>query len=267
MFRTAASEPGPGPQHCPGDGFSLTSKKRQRKETGSMSLFNTVRNTIVPVHKEGYPFVAAFFVASLILGWIFKPLFWIGMIFTLWCAYFFRDPERVTPQDDDLVISPADGKVSAIQMVTPPAELNLGSEPMLRISVFMNVFNCHVNRAPMRGRIVSINYRSGSFVNAELDKASEDNERNGLVIETRHGQIGVVQIAGLVARRILCWANPNEPVDAGERFGLIRFGSRLDVFLPAGAAPRVSLGQVAIAGETVIAEFASAKGPVISRRS
>ncbi|MBX4971556.1 phosphatidylserine decarboxylase [Rhizobium binae] len=232
-----------------------------------MSLFNTVRNTIVPVHKEGYPFVAAFFVASLILGWIFKPLFWIGMIFTLWCAYFFRDPERVTPQDDDLVISPADGKVSAIQMVTPPAELDLGSEPMLRISVFMNVFNCHVNRAPMRGRIVSINYRSGSFVNAELDKASDDNERNGIVIETRHGQIGVVQIAGLVARRILCWANINEPLDAGERFGLIRFGSRLDVFLPAGAAPRVSLGQTAIAGETVIAEFASAKGPVISRRS
>ncbi|MEI1250596.1 phosphatidylserine decarboxylase [Rhizobium aouanii] len=267
LFRTAAWEPGPRPQHCPRDGFSLTSKNENARRPAAMSLFNTVRNTIVPVHKEGYPFVAAFFVVSLVLGWIFKPLFWIGMIFTLWCAYFFRDPERVTPQDDDLVISPADGKVSAIQMVTPPAELNLGSEPMLRISVFMNVFNCHVNRAPMRGRIVSINYRSGSFVNAELDKASEDNERNGLVIETGHGQIGVVQIAGLVARRILCWANPNEPVDAGERFGLIRFGSRLDVFLPAGAAPRVSLGQTAVAGETVIAEFASAKGPVISRRS
>nr|WP_276314710.1 phosphatidylserine decarboxylase [Rhizobium changzhiense] len=267
MFRTPGREPGPRPQHCPRDGFSLTSKNENARRPAAMSLFNTVRNTIVPVHKEGYPFVAAFFVASLVLGWIFKPLFWIGMIFTLWCAYFFRDPERVTPQDDDLVISPADGKVSAIQMVTPPAELNLGSEPMLRISVFMNVFNCHVNRAPMRGRIVSINYRSGSFVNAELDKASEDNERNGLVIETGHGQIGVVQIAGLVARRILCWANPNEPVDAGERFGLIRFGSRLDVFLPAGAAPRVALGQTAVAGETVIAEFASAKGPVISRRS
>ncbi|WP_315856756.1 phosphatidylserine decarboxylase [Rhizobium leguminosarum] len=267
LFRTSAREPGPRPQHCPRDGFSLTSKNENARRPAAMSLFNTVRNTIVPVHKEGYPFVAAFFVASLVLGWIFKPLFWIGMIFTLWCAYFFRDPERVTPQDDDLVISPADGKVSAIQMVTPPAELNLGSEPMLRISVFMNVFNCHVNRAPMRGRIVSINYRSGSFVNAEFDKASEDNERNGLVIETGHGQIGVVQIAGLVARRILCWANPNEPVDAGERFGLIRFGSRLDVFLPAGAAPRVSLGQTAVAGETVIAEFASAKGPVISRRS
>lgn len=233
-----------------------------------MSLFNTVRNTIVPVHKEGYPFVAAFFVASLVLGWIFKPLFWIGMIFTLWCAYFFRDPERVTPQDDDLVISPADGKVSAIQMVTPPAELNLGSEPMLRISVFMNVFNCHVNRAPMRGRIVSINYRSGSFVNAELDKASEDNERNGLVIETRHGQIGVVQISQTSWRGASsAGRTPTSRWMPHERFGLIRFGSRLDVFLPAGAAPRVSLGQTAVAGETVIAEFASAKAPVISRRS
>jgi phosphatidylserine decarboxylase len=232
-----------------------------------MSLLNTVRNTIVPVHKEGYVFVAAFFVASLILGWIYEPFFWIGLVLTIWCAYFFRDPERMTPQDDDLVISPADGKVSSVQMVTPPAELNLGREPMLRISVFMNVFNCHVNRAPMRGRVVSINYRSGSFVNAELDKASEDNERNGLVIETHHGQIGVVQIAGLVARRILCWANTSEPLDAGERFGLIRFGSRVDVFLPVGAVARVAVGQTAIAGETVLAEFDYPKGPVISRRS
>jgi phosphatidylserine decarboxylase len=232
-----------------------------------MSLLNTVRNTIVPVHKEGYVFVAAFFVASLILGWIYEPLFWIGLVLTVWCAYFFRDPERMTPQDDDLVISPADGKVSSVQMVTPPAELNLGREPMLRISVFMNVFNCHVNRAPMRGRVVSINYRSGSFVNAELDKASEDNERNGIVIETSHGQIGVVQIAGLVARRILWWANTNEPLDAGERFGLIRFGSRVDVFLPADAVARVAVGQTAIAGETVLAEFDYPKGPVISRRS
>jgi phosphatidylserine decarboxylase len=220
-----------------------------------MSLFNTVRNTIVPVHKEGYPFVAAFFVASLVLGWIFKPLFWIGMIFTLWCAYFFRDPERVTPQDDDLVISPADGKVSAIQMVTPPAELDLGSEPMLRISVFMNVFNCHVNRAPMRGRIVSINYRSGSFVNAELDKASEDNERNALVIETGDTRIGVVQIAGLVARRILCWSRPGDTLAVGERFGLIRFGSRLDIYLPLSAQVLVGLGQTSIAGETVLADL------------
>ena len=232
-----------------------------------MSLFDTLRNVIVPVHKEGYPFVAAFFGASLVLGWLFEPLFWIGMVLTLWCAYFFRDPERVTPQDDDLVISPADGKVSSIRMEVPPEELYLGVEPMLRISIFMNVFDCHVNRSPMRGSVVNIAYREGSFLNAELDKASKDNERNGLVIETKQGRIGVVQIAGLVARRILCWANPSQPLDAGERFGLIRFGSRLDVYLPTGAEPRVSLGQRAIAGETVIAEFNSAKGPVISRRS
>jgi phosphatidylserine decarboxylase len=232
-----------------------------------MDLFETFRKTIVPVHKEGYPFVAAFFVASLVLGWIWDPLFWVGMVLTLWCAYFFRDPERVTPQDDDLVISPADGRVSSVQMSIPPEELNLGHEPMLRITVFMNVFNCHVNRAPVRGRVTTIAYKEGQFLNAELDKASLDNERNGLVIESRHGQIGVVQIAGLVARRIICWTNPNESLDAGERFGLIRFGSRLDVFLPAGFEPRVSLGQTAIAGETVIAEFGSTKGPTISRRS
>ncbi|RYC17810.1 phosphatidylserine decarboxylase [Ciceribacter ferrooxidans] len=232
-----------------------------------MNLLDTVRNTIVPIHKEGYPFVAAFFAGSLVLGWISEPLFWVGMVLTVWCAYFFRDPERVTPQDDDLVISPADGKVSSIQMVVPPEELQLGNEPMLRISVFMNVFNCHVNRAPVRGRVTNIAYREGSFLNAELDKASQENERNGLVIETVRGNIGVVQIAGLVARRIVCWTNPNETLNAGERFGLIRFGSRLDVFLPAGAEPRVALGQTAVAGETVIAEFGSAKGPVVSRRS
>ncbi|WP_455272140.1 phosphatidylserine decarboxylase [Rhizobium herbae] len=231
-----------------------------------MSLINTVRNTLVPVHKEGYPFIAGFFVVSLVLGFLWEPLMWIGFILTAWCAYFFRDPERMTPLDDDLVISPADGRVSSIAMMTPPEELGLGTVPMLRITVFMNVFNCHVNRAPVRGTIRRIAYRAGKFVNAELDKASHENERNGLVIETTHGEIGVVQIAGLVARRIVCWSAPNDTLQAGERFGLIRFGSRLDVFLPEGAEPRVSLGQTAIAGETVLAEFGSAKGPVISRR-
>ncbi|KQY19364.1 MULTISPECIES: phosphatidylserine decarboxylase [Rhizobium/Agrobacterium group] len=231
-----------------------------------MSLINTVRNTLVPVHKEGYPFIAGFFVVSLVLGFLWEPLMWIGFILTAWCAYFFRDPERMTPLDDDLVISPADGRVSSIAMMTPPEELGLGTVPMLRITVFMNVFNCHVNRAPVRGTIRRIAYRAGKFVNAELDKASHENERNGLVIETGHGEIGVVQIAGLVARRIICWSVPNDTLQAGERFGLIRFGSRLDVFLPEGAEPRVSLGQTAIAGETVLAEFGSAKGPVISRR-
>lgn len=232
-----------------------------------MTLFDTVRSVIVPVHKEGYPFVAAFFAASLVLGWIWDPLFWVGLVLTLWCAYFFRDPERVTPQDDELVISPADGRVSSVQHVVPPEELHLGSAPMLRISVFMNVFNCHVNRAPVRGRITNITYREGSFLNAELDKASQENERNGLVIETSNGEIGVVQIAGLVARRIVCWSKPNDFLDAGERFGLIRFGSRLDVYLPSAAAARVVVGQTAIAGETVLAEFGSHKGPVTSRRS
>jgi phosphatidylserine decarboxylase len=231
-----------------------------------MSLINTVRNTLVPVHKEGYPFIAGFFVVSLVLGFLWEPLMWIGFILTAWCAYFFRDPERMTPLDDDLVISPADGRVSSIAMMTPPEELGLGTVPMLRITVFMNVFNCHVNRAPVRGTIRRIAYRAGKFVNAELDKASHENERNGLVIETTHGEIGVVQIAGLVARRIVCWSAMNDTLQAGERFGLIRFGSRLDVFLPEGAEPRVSLGQTAIAGETVLAEFGSAKGPVISRR-
>ena len=224
-----------------------------------MSLMNSVRNVIVPVHKEGYPFVAGFFVASLVLGWIFKPLFWIGLILTLWCAYFFRDPERMTPQDDDLTISPADGKVSSVQMVTPPAELNLGSQPMLRISIFMNVFDCHVNRSPMRGRITNVAYRQGSFLNAELDKASEDNERNSLVISTTNGRIGVVQIAGLVARRIVSFVREGQSIGAGERFGLIRFGSRLDVYLPEGTKALVSEGQTAVAGETILADFGSSE--------
>ncbi|OLP55942.1 phosphatidylserine decarboxylase [Rhizobium rhizosphaerae] len=231
-----------------------------------MSLTTSIRNTLVPIHKAGYPFIAIFFVVSLLLGLFWKPLMWIGFVLTLWCIYFFRDPVRVTPLDDDLVISPADGRVSSIAEIVPPAELGLGAEPMLRISVFMNVFNCHVNRAPMAGRIARIAYRKGQFVNAELDKASHDNERNGLVIDTAHGEIGVVQIAGLVARRIICWSQTGERLQPGERFGLIRFGSRLDVFLPAGARARVSLGQTAIAGETVLAEFATDKGPVISRR-
>jgi phosphatidylserine decarboxylase len=234
---------------------------------GLINLFDTIRNTLVPIHKEGYVFVVIFFVVSLILGYFAEPLFWIGLVLTLWCAYFFRDPERVVPQDDDLVISPADGRVSHVALVVPPAELDLGIEPMLRISVFMNVFDCHINRAPVRGQVTRIEYREGQFVNAELDKASSDNERNGLVIDTPHGRVGVVQIAGLVARRIVCWVKPNEPVSAGERFGLIRFGSRLDVFVPAGGQARVVVGQRAVGGETVLAEFGSAKGPTIGRRA
>jgi len=220
-----------------------------------MSLADTIRNAFVPVHREGYPFVAGFGVVTLILALFSVHLFWIGLILTAWCAYFFRDPERVTPADDKLVISPADGVVSAVGLAVPPRELGLGSAEMTRISVFMNVFSCHVNRAPVRGRIQKIEHRAGKFLNAELDKASSENERNGLVIDSPNGTVAAVQIAGLVARRIVCWADPGSNIGVGERFGLIRFGSRVDVFLPRNAAPRVAVGQTAIAGETVIAEF------------
>lgn len=220
-----------------------------------MSLTDTIRNTFVPIHREGYPFIAGFFVVSLLLGWLWTPLFWVGLVLTVWCIYFYRDPERITPIDDNLVISSADGKVSSVGPCVPPVELDLGFEPMLRISVFMNVFSCHINRAPMRGNIRSIMHRPGKFLNAELDKASSENERNSLLIDGPKGQIAVVQIAGLVARRIVCWSKPGNEISAGERFGLIRFGSRVDIYLPEGAVARVAVGQTAVAGETVLAEF------------
>ncbi|MCO5071921.1 MAG: phosphatidylserine decarboxylase [Rhizobiaceae bacterium] len=219
-----------------------------------MSLVDTIKRTFVPIHREGYPFIAAFAVATLVLWLISAYLFFIGLVLTAWCTYFFRDPQRVTPLDDRLIISPADGVVSSVGPAVPPQELGLGGAEMMRVSVFMNVFSCHVNRAPVRGRITVIQHRAGKFLNAELDKASAENERNGLVIDSPNGKMAVVQIAGLVARRIICWANPDENIGAGERFGLIRFGSRVDVYLPANARPRVSLGQTAVAGETIIAD-------------
>lgn len=232
-----------------------------------MSIADTIRNTLVPVHRDGWPFVAAFAGATLLLGVLWGPLFWIGLALTAWCAYFFRDPERVTPVDDRLVISPADGRVSAVGPAIPPRELAMGQEEMTRVSVFMDVFSCHINRAPVRGRIARIEHRPGRFLNAELDKASAENERNGLVIDSPNGQVAVVQIAGLVARRILCWPDRGDALTMGERFGLIRFGSRVDVYLPAGAVPRVSVGQTAIAGETVIAEFGTSTPPPLVRVS
>lgn len=220
-----------------------------------MSLADTIRNTFVPIHREGWPFIAGFAVVTLVLALFSGFLFWIGLILTAWCTYFFRDPQRVTPLDDRMVISPADGVVSAVQSAVPPKELGLGSDEMTRISVFMNVFSCHVNRSPVRGKVKRIEYRPGKFLNAELDKASAENERNGLVIDSPNGTVGVVQIAGLVARRIVCWTEAGASLGAGERFGLIRFGSRLDVYVPADATPRVAAGQTAVAGETIIAEF------------
>ena len=181
---------------------------------------------------------------------------WIGVGLTVWCYYFFRDPERVTPARPGLVVSPADGIVSLIEPAVPPAELGMPDIPLTRVSVFMSVFNCHVNRAPIAGRVLAVAYRPGRFFNASLDKASDLNERNGLCLELADGrQLAVVQIAGLVARRILCWTKKGQDLRTGERFGLIRFGSRLDVYLPPGVAPLVAIGQTMVAGETVIAEL------------
>jgi phosphatidylserine decarboxylase len=165
--------------------------------------------------------------------------------------------------DDRLVISPADGVVSAVGPAVPPRELGMGAAEMMRISVFMNVFSCHVNRSPVRGRIDRIEHRPGAFLNAELDKASVENERNGLVVDSPNGPIAVVQVAGLVARRILCWAEAGGALAIGERFGLIRFGSRVDVYLPASAVPRVAVGQTAVGGETVIADFGGGSAPLV----
>lgn len=229
-----------------------------------MSLGDTIKNAFVPIHREGWPFIAAFAGVAVVLGFFSTSLFWIGAILTAWCAYFFRDPERVTPVDDKLVISPADGIVSAVGPAVPPRELGLGNAEMTRISVFMNVFSCHVNRSPVRGRIVAIEHRRGKFLNAELDKASIENERNGVVIDSPHGRVAAVQVAGLVARRIVCWSEEGNDISTGDRFGLIRFGSRVDVYLPEGAVAKVAIGQTAVAGETVIAEFgAQAVSPLV----
>ena len=220
-----------------------------------MSIVDSIRAQVPPIHPEGYPFIGGFALASLVFFLIWTPLGWIGTILTVWCALFFRDPRRVTPLREGIVVSPADGRVSMVVQAVPPQELGLGDKPLPRISIFMSVFNCHVNRSPVTGRVDRIAYRPGKFVNAELDKASEDNERNSLVIDTPAGRIGVIQIAGLVARRIVCFVREGQSMTAGERFGLIRFGSRLDVFLPEGAKPLVAEGQTAVAGETVLADF------------
>jgi phosphatidylserine decarboxylase len=209
---------------------------------------------IKPMHREGIRFVAAFAAVTLVLFWIWDPLGWVGVGLTVWCYYFFRDPKRAVPQNAGLMVSPADGVVSLIERAVPPPELGMGPEPLMRVSVFMSVFNCHVNRAPIAGRVSEIAYRPGKFLNASLDKASVDNERNSIRIDMADGRsIAVVQIAGLVARRILCFAVKGQDLRTGERFGLIRFGSRLDVYLPDGVEPQVALGQTCVAGETVIA--------------
>jgi phosphatidylserine decarboxylase len=224
-----------------------------------MSVINSIRSQFAPVHPEGYPFIGGFALLSLILFWIWSPLGWIGTVMTLWCVYFFRDPARVTPLRDGIVVAPADGRVSLVANAAPPAELGLGERPLPRISIFMSVFDCHVNRSPVSGRIERIVYRKGLFLNADLDKASEDNERNAFLIASAGKRIGVVQIAGLIARRIVTFVGEGQTVAAGDRIGMIRFGSRVDVYLPEGVTALVAEGQTAIAGETVLADLGRAE--------
>ncbi len=217
------------------------------------------RRYILPnIHQEGWKFVGIFAAITALLAMIWEPLGWLGIVATVWCFYFFRDPERVTPSVNDVVVSPADGIVQMITKVKAPEELGLGDKKFTRVSVFMSVFNVHVNRSPVDGKITKAVYVPGKFFNATLDKASKDNERQLLAVKTQSGKdIAVVQIAGLVARRILCEAVEGQEYKAGERFGMIRFGSRLDVYLPEGVEPQVCLGQTMVAGETIIANLSS----------
>jgi phosphatidylserine decarboxylase len=229
---------------------------------------DSILSVLVPIHREGWRFAGIFAAVTLVLFWLLPDVFgWLGVIATLWCLYFFRDPERVTPIGDGLVIAPADGVVSQIVEVVPPSELDLPREPHLRVSVFMNVFDVHVNRAPMTGAIRRIAYVPGKFINAELDKASEDNERQAFTLDTAHGPVGVVQIAGLVARRIVRFVEQGQGVTAGQRIGLIRFGSRVDVYLPPGHNALVVEGQRSVAGETVLADLTATTPARAGRRS
>lgn len=216
------------------------------------------RSVIVPIHKAGWPFIGIALAAAVVLGLLWGPLFWLGLLAAGYCAYFFRDPPRVTPTRVGLVIAPADGMVQPIERAVPPPELGLGDAPLTRVSIFLNVFNVHINRVPVDGAVTALSYRPGKFVNAALDKASEDNERMSVKVTTYDGvDLGFVQIAGLVARRIVCNLKEDEPVRAGQVFGLIRFGSRMDVYLPEGVAPLVAPYQTTVAGETVIADLQS----------
>ncbi len=221
-----------------------------------MNIAETVKSVMSPPHKAGYPFIIGGIVVAVIGLLFWKPLAWLGVIFTLFCLYFFRDPERVLPPRKDVFVAPADGLVVSIEQAIPPAELGLSPEPRTRVAIFLSVLDVHVNRAPISGTVQKIAYHPGLFLSAAEDKASDDNERNSLLLRTSDGRdVVVVQIAGLIARRILCEVTEGQPLLAGQRFGIIRFGSRTDLYLPEGCVPLVAVGQRMIGGETVIAEL------------
>jgi phosphatidylserine decarboxylase len=222
-----------------------------------MSLISSFRLVLAKPHPAGRPFIyggaAVAAIGGLVLG---SWLFWLGVAFTLFCLYFFRDPERVPPPRPGVVIAPADGRVVMVGPAVPPLELGLGDAPRWRVCIFLSVLDVHVNRVPVDGVVTRIAYRHGAFLNASLDKASDDNERNAMAIRMPDGRdVAVVQIAGLIARRILCHVREQDQVTAGDRFGIIRFGSRTDVYLPEGVRPLVAVGQLMIGGETVVADL------------
>ena len=225
-----------------------------------------ISSVAAPVNRDGWPFVLLAAVVAVLAWLLWQPLFWPFAALAAWVAYFFRDPVRVTPMRPGLVMSAGDGKITMIRRVPPPAELNMGSEPRLRISIFLSIFDVHIQRVPVDGRVGALSYRPGKFLNAALDKASEDNERMSVRIDLSGSgadgkSVAVVQIAGLIARRIRCDLVEGQDVEAGRRYGLIRFGSRVDVYLPPGTDPLVIEGQYAIGGETVLADLTSDEAP------
>jgi phosphatidylserine decarboxylase len=219
------------------------------------------RYLLPPLHEEGPRYLALFLVATVLLAWLWLPLLAVGAVLTVWCYFFFRDPKRYVPNREGLVVSPASGIVQMIGPAVPPPELDMGDQALTRVSIFMSVFDCHVNRIPVAGEIVKEVYRPGKFLNASLDKASEDNERQSVRLRMTDGrEVAFVQIAGLLARRIRCDIKAGQTLGTGERFGLIRFGSRVDVYLPDGVAPLCVLGQCCVSGETILADMASDEG-------
>ena len=221
-----------------------------------MHFADTMRLVLAPPHPAGRPFLLIGVILTIVGIFVSPWLFWPALLFTFFCLYFFRDPQRVPPSRPGALVAPADGRVVSVVPAVPPPELGLGPEPRWRVGIFLSVLDVHVNRAPSDGTVTRIAYRRGRFVNASLDKASEGNERNALAIRLPDGrEIAVVQIAGLIARRILCSVREGDHVRAGARFGIIRFGSRTDLYLPDGVRPLVAEGQTMIGGETVIAEL------------
>lgn len=241
---------------------------KRKGAADKVSIFETLSGFLVPVHRDGHKFIAVAFAISVLGFLVWSMIGWIFLALTVWLAFFFRDPPRVTPLRDGLVISAADGEIVNVETVQPPAELAMDAGERVRVSVYLSPFDVHVNRAPVAGRITRSVYVPGAFFNASLDKASEENERRGLVIETASGhEIAVLQIAGIIARRIVTFAGEGDTVGVGQRYGLIRFGSRVDVFLPPGQSAIVSVGQRAVAGETVLCDLSSDEGEREARLS